>query len=326
LVFGGYNPTQVWQSVNASANFPLSGRLMQAMYAEDTGTKLNGVIALDVPALVSLLSLSGPVEVPSISGLITATNVGETLLHEQYEQYPNLSEQGERHDNISGVAQAVVDKMKSEHIDLGALVSALASDIAGRHLLMWDATPAYQSIIASLGASGSIDAVQAGRTFHAALENSTATKLDYYIVTSTSVHVRITRSDEALINTTVTVANATPAGLGPTFQTGPDDVNSFIPGQYGSEDPRSILESGLQLSESRVSVLPQQRQSVTFLTTIHHAVVNGRLHLRYVPQPRLYPSELTVTISAPGWHLVGAKTTKLLLAGTTELKWAFFSK
>ena len=33
-VFGGYQPTSLWQSVNATADFPLSGSIMQAMFAQ----------------------------------------------------------------------------------------------------------------------------------------------------------------------------------------------------------------------------------------------------------------------------------------------------
>ena len=64
------------------------------------------------------------------------------------------------------------------------------------------------------------------------VENSTATKLDYYVRPSLNVQVDLTSNGDALVNTTVTVTNTTPSGLGPNYQTGPDGVNSFFPGQY----------------------------------------------------------------------------------------------
>ena len=49
--FAGYQPTSLWQSVNATADFPLSAKIMQAMFAQVQGVHVDGVIALDVPAL-----------------------------------------------------------------------------------------------------------------------------------------------------------------------------------------------------------------------------------------------------------------------------------
>jgi hypothetical protein len=317
--------------VNATPDFPFSAQVMQAMYAQSSQTEVNGVIALDVPTLVSLLELSGPVQVPGVPGQITADNVAEVLLHQQYLQYPVLSVQGERHDNISAVAKAVVDRMKSEHIDLAALASAVATDMAGRHLIVWDEVPSYESTIRKLGGSGEIDTVAPDRTFHVALETSTATKLDYYMTTAIHSHVEVAPDGKAYVTTDVTVKNNTPAGLGPTFQTGPDDINSFIPGQYvgrvivwsprGSATPDSLPESGLELNQIEVSVLPQQSKTVSFATVIPHAVSNGTLELRFVPQPTLYPDALTITVSAPGRHVMGNSSVSTLLAETTTFAW-----
>jgi hypothetical protein len=332
LVFGGYEPTQLWQSVNATADYPFSARVMQAMFAQVQGVHVDGVIALDVPALASLLDLSGPVPVPGIPGLISGEDVATVLLHDQYAQYPAGAAQQERHDNIAATATAVVDQMKVEHVDLATLAHEVANDIAGRHVLVWDDNPQFESTLAQLGASGSIDGTDADRTIHIAVENSTATKLDYYVGDSIDDHVQILPNGDAVVNTTVTVHNDAPAGAGPSFQTGPDGINSFVPGQYvtrvlawlprGSDAPKTISESGLELTQSQLSVLPQQSGSVSFGTLIHHAVTNGHFNLRFVPQPRLVPSELTVEISAEGWHLGGPSRVSEPLAVTTELQWS----
>ena len=330
-VFGGYQPTSLWQSVNATADYPLSAGIMQAMFAQVQGVHVNGVIALDVPALASLLALTGPVTVPNIPGPISAQNVASVILHDQYADYPPGSAQAQRRDNVAAVARATVALMKSEHVDLAALGSALATDAEGRHLVVWDETPSYEDTLNAMGASGAIDATAPTRTFHLAVENSTATKLDYYVNPSEDVQVHVTPTGEALVNTTVTVTNTTPANLGPTFQTGPDGINSFTPGQYvanvvlwsprGSVTPQSTAESGLRLSQTRASVLPQQSQTVSFTSIIPHAVVNGRLQLRFVPQPRLTPIGFHLEISAPGWRVRGSVENSAALASTTVFTW-----
>lgn len=313
--FGSEDPLSLWQSVNGTADFPFSARVMQAMFRQVRHSNVDGVIALDVPALSSLLELTGPVLVPGIDSLITAGDVGEVLLHQQYIQYGAASAQAQRHDNISAVAKAIVDRMKSEHIDLASLGSALATDVADRHLIVWDQVPSFESTVAQLGASGAIDSQSADRTFHVAVENSTATKLDYYITSSTTYRVDVTPTGQALVNTSIRVTNHVPVGQGPTYQTGPDGINSFVAGQYvgrvafwsprNSLSPGAIPESGLLLRQIQVSVLPGQSQTVTFATVIKHAVIDSRLFFRFVPQPRLVPESLHVVLSAPSWQVNG---------------------
>ena len=331
-VFGDYQPRSLWQSVNATADFPLSGSIMQAMFAQVQGVHVDGVIALDVPALASLLTLTGPVSVPGIAGPISAQNVATVILHDQYSQYPPGSAQAQRQENIAAVAHATIERMKSEHIDLAALGSALAKDVEGRHLMVWDTARRNESTLTAIGASGSLDSTAPTRTFHLAVENSTATKLDYYVQPSVNVQVYVTSGGDALVNTAVTVANTTPSGLGPTFQTGPDGINSFTPGQYvgrvvlwaprGSITPQSTPESGLSVSQTQTDVLPQQSQTVSFATVIRHAVVNGHLMLRFVPQPRLNPMGFQLELSAPGWHVTKAPTISPDLETTTEYTWS----
>jgi hypothetical protein len=331
LVFGGYAPTSLWQSVNASPDFPLSAKIMQAMYAQVRGTHVNGVIAMDVPALESLLGLTGPVTVPGITGAISEQNVATVILHDQYAHFPPGSAQASRRESIAAVASAVVQAMKSEHIDLGALGNALATDVEGRHLMVWDEVPNYESTLTSIGASGSVDSSIPARTFHLAVENTTATKLDYYVQTGVNVQVHVTKDGDALINTAITVDNTTPANSPPSYQTGPDGINSKVSGQYvgavylwsprGSTAAGSVPESGLEVSQTQASVLPQQMQTVSFATVIRHAVVNGQLKLRYVPQPRLTPASFHIQISAPGLHVTGSRSQSIPLASTTEFTW-----
>ncbi len=196
-IFGALNPTELWQSVNATADFPLSAQIMQAMYQEVTGIHVNGVVGIDVPGLVSLLQLSGPVIVPDIAGEITADNASDVLLHQLYADFP-AGDQTQRHDDISAVAKAVIDKMKTEHVDLAALAVALANDVAGRHLMAWDENPTYEATIVKTGGSGAIDTSDADRTFHVSVQSATAAKLDYYVTTSVRMVVSLTGRNTAI--------------------------------------------------------------------------------------------------------------------------------
>jgi hypothetical protein len=335
-IFGALNPTQQWQSVNASADFPLSGQIMQAMYQQVTGIHVNGVVGIDVPALVSLLQLSGPVIVPDIAGPISADNAADILLHQLYAAFP-AGDQTQRHDDISAVARAIIDKMKTEHVDLAAFAVALANDVAGRHLLAWDENPTFEGIIVKTGGSGAINTGDADRTFHLSVQSATAAKLDFYVTISIRMVVSITKQNDAVVHTYATIANHAPAGQPPSAQLGPDNFNSHTPGQYvtrvylwspkGSQTNGGVSESGLVLNRTAASVLAQQSQTVDFTTVIPNAVRNGRLTLQLVPQPGLYPTQVSLqVVGGPNWNVTGPSYITGSLLKTLSQTWSLTAR
>jgi hypothetical protein len=335
-VFGSYQPTLLWQSTNATADFPWSGQDMAAMYRQATGSSPDGVIGLDVPLVSSILSLTGPVTVPGITGRVDSTNLAGIVLNQLYDGEPpgQLAPNGleaARTDELASVAKAAIDQLQGEHIDLAALAHTLAIGIAGRHLTLWDAVPSFQRTISALGASGAVDLQNPTRTFHVAVENATATKLDFYVHVDLSMQVAVTAQGGAVVDTTVTVVNTSPVGAAPSYQLGPDGVSSSVAGQYvghvylwgpdGGTQLGSVSESGLQLSELDLSVLPGQQGSVQFQTVVPDAVRNGQLQLDLVPQPRLSPDQVSATLDAPGWTIGGPSTQSAVLSRSTTLRW-----
>lgn len=331
-IFGSFEPTRLWQSANASADFPWSGGDLQALYAATTGRRVDGVVAMDVVTLASLLKLSGPVRVPGITEPITAADVAPVLLHDLYQGYPpSKSGQDARHDELSVVARAVVTDLGHRHIDLAALAEALSADVAGRHLMVWDSVPAYESTLRAFGADGGIDDTNPGGTFHVAVENATATKLDYYVTAAVAQQIDVTRLGDVVVQTTVTVANHAPRGQPPSLQLGPDGISSFTPGQYvghvflwsprGAVVPGSVTESGLTLSQANISVLPGQRTSVLFHTELPHALHHGVLTLTWIPQPRLRPETVAADLQAQGWRILSSPAAGAVLTRTRTLTW-----
>lgn len=330
-VFGGYNPTQLWQSTNATADFSWSGNDMAAMFQQATGDPVDGVLALDVPGLARLLELTGPVSVPGIPVPVDAQNVSTILLHDLYVGVPLGSTQEARDSTLSQVAKATFDKMKTEHVDTAAFADALAQDVAGRHLLAYDSVPANEAIIRRFGGSGAVDTQSPGRTFHVAVEDGSANKLDYYTRVSTSYEVQVTKSGAAYVTTKITTDNTAPAGQPPSYQFGPDGINASVAGEYvgrvylwsprGSTAYGSVSESGLRVSQATEDLLPQQSQTVQFQTIIPDAVQDGRLHLVFVPQPRLVPEDLTVSVEGDGWTIGGPTRVSAPLTKTLSYTW-----
>ncbi|NNN21390.1 MAG: DUF4012 domain-containing protein [Acidimicrobiales bacterium] len=335
-VFGELQPNYLWQSVNATANFQWSGSTMLAMAKENTGIDYNGVIAIDVPALADLLAVTGPVNVAGIATPLTSQNVSQVLLNDLYVNVP-AGNQVLRHEEIAAAADAVLSRLKEgSNIDLVSLAKALGNATAGRHLLIYSSDPHLEAIFNSDGISGNPAVKNASRTFHVAVENATATKLDYFIDPSISTSIYLTKYGNAIISTKVTIVNTAPIGAKPSYQLGPDYINSFSPGEYvgrlefwgpsGSEQLGSISESGLRLNEVPFKVFPGKSTTITIQTTIPNAVINGEFGIQYIPQPRMEPVPVKVSINSPYWIINSNKVDSTTLDKTQVFTWQLYPK
>lgn len=318
-VFGFIKPTQIWQSVNATADFSFTGQAVADMYRQSTGQPVDGVIGLDVPALAGLLHIVGPVTIDGVAQPIGESNVATLLLHDFYEGLGPSSDQTIRRERQGDVVRAVIDRLTTGSRDAVALGRELGDRARGGHLRLWSAAHGEEQVFEDTGLGGGPATKDADRTFHLAIENRTASKLDYYVRPSVRQDVQLNKAGAAVVHTTVTIDNTAPTDGKPSYQLGPAGVTDK-PGDYlawvllwgpagSSQLQGSTVESGLNLSQYVIVVPAGQRREVTFDTVIPHAVRDGELLLRLVPQARLDPVPLTVRAKADGRSLSGPPTT-----------------
>ena len=114
-------------------------------------------------------------------------------------------------------------------------------------------------------------------------------------------------------------------------QFGPDGVVTNVAGLYrariylwspiGSDTIASQPESGLLLNYATAELRAGETKSVTFSTVIPGAVRDGRLRLRFVPQARVRPAELSVAVSGLGWKLQSPATQTVQWDRNLDLTW-----
>ncbi|HWI03729.1 MAG TPA: DUF4012 domain-containing protein, partial [Acidimicrobiales bacterium] len=109
----------------ATADFAFSGRAMADMYRQATGQPVDGVIALDVPALASLLRTVGPVSIEGVGEPVSAGNVGRLLLHDFYQGLGPTSDQTLRRERQGDVVRAVMERLTGGAHDAVAVGRAL---------------------------------------------------------------------------------------------------------------------------------------------------------------------------------------------------------
>ena len=330
-MFRGLAPNRVWQSVNASADFAWSGRAMAEMAHQATGQAVDGVIGMDITALVAMLRVVGPVSVDGIAEPLGAANAADLLLNRLYATFPRNRDQGDRKERLGAVVQSLLARLVGGSFDVVRLGSELAVAAGGGHLHLWSADPAEEAAFERSGLGGGPGLRSPDRTFHVSVQNATASKLDYFVKPRVEMRISLTPSGAAVVNTDVVVANTAPPDAPESYQFGPDGVGQTRPGQYiarvylwgprGADQEGSVVESGLQLSQGPTTVDPGQERTVRFLTVIPDAVRDGRLDLRLVPQPRLDPARLHVTLSAPGWEVGGRAKIDVVWDRTVAASW-----
>ena len=330
-VFGPIAPTQTWQSVNASADFALTGRAIADMYNQATGDSVDGVLALDVPALAGLLRVVGPVSVEGLAEPITDANLARVVLKDFYEGIQTEAQHRARRERLAEVVRAVLNRLAQSNGDPVALGRELGAAAGGGHLRLWSGHADEEQVFERHGLGGGPAAEQPDRTFHVAVENRTATKLDYYMKVRVVQDVRLTESGDARVRTTVTLQNTVPPDASPSYALGPDAQMSRV-GEYrawlllwgpaGAQQPGAVEESGLQLSQHVVFVNPGETKDLTFVeTVIPKAVRDGELRLRLVPQARLEPIALEVNVAADGWEIEGDHSWSGPWDGVRTLAW-----
>jgi hypothetical protein len=204
--WGWLHPSLDMRNLGLSPQFDVTGALAARMWTASTGQSVNGVISLDVAGIRQLLEATGPVVADGRT--VTADNVEQFLLHDQYAGLNGETAQsGARQDALGVLAGVVLRELQGQNTDLKSLANAVSSAVAGRHLMVWSANPVDEAAWVVSGVSGTLTT----QSVDVALINLGGNKLDQYM----SIHTGVTTASDGA-NTSVTMTtrlvNATPSG------------------------------------------------------------------------------------------------------------------
>lgn len=280
----GSLPGEYIQDVNLTPNFPVSARVLQKMWEERFGTTVDGVISIDPIALSYLLTSTGPVTTAT-GDSIGSENAVSLLLNEAYFRYKNPSVQDAF---FASAAKSVFDKISSGEVDADKLLVALTKAGTERRILVWNDNAREQSILEDTTLSGDVTNNRASSPVGIFLNDSTGSKMDYYLDVKTAVGSAQCRTDG--ITTTqieVTVSSNAPldaASSLPAYITG-DGAYGISPGHiktmisvYGdnsmtnlgvsvdgaSAAAHSATDGGRPVNQVSVELSPGESKTFTF--------------------------------------------------------------
>jgi hypothetical protein len=229
--WGWVKPGVDWRNLGFTPQFDVNAPMAAAMWQAETGQHVDGVLAVDLEALHQILSVTGPVTLAD-GTVVNAGNVVQLLSHDQYEglsDQPTARQNGVesgREDRLGALAQAALNALENDSLDLKSLSNAMTAATQGRHLLAWSEGSRAQSAWVQGGVAGELtpDSVMT------AVINRGGNKLDQYVTVKAGLDIS-TRGKESLGTLTVDVRNSTPPGQS-QFIAGPYPGLGTVYGEY----------------------------------------------------------------------------------------------
>jgi hypothetical protein len=150
-------PLLVMRDANWSPDFPTSAQVARALYAQETGVRVDGVFTVDLNAVRHLIGALGALEVPGATEPITGENIEEQVIR-FWEQPVNSDVTiasgdiagwfGQRKDFIPTIARVALDRIEGGDVDYGALLAATQLAMDERAIQIWVSNPQVQSVMA----------------------------------------------------------------------------------------------------------------------------------------------------------------------------------
>jgi hypothetical protein len=152
--------TLTLRDANWWADFPFSARAIAGFYTQDTGVKVDGVVALDMQAVSYLFEALGPLELSKYGETFTAQNFQERIRY--YYLQPGQSTTGDwwlkRKDFLGDLFRGLLGK-----IDNGGgistslhLAEALSKAMSEKHLLVNPFEPQLEAELLHYGLDGGL--------------------------------------------------------------------------------------------------------------------------------------------------------------------------
>lgn len=174
--YNGFGATRIWEQANPSPHFPYAARIWLALWQQQTGRRLDGVIATDPVAMSYLLAATGPVSLAD-GQQIDSQNAVPTILRDAYRRYGT---NGAQNAYFQHVAHAVVHQLFAGGADPAALVKQLGKAAGQHRLLVYSTDPRAEAELAETRLGGVLPD-KPGPFAELVVNNIAGSKLDYYL-------------------------------------------------------------------------------------------------------------------------------------------------
>ncbi|KKS85576.1 MAG: hypothetical protein UV59_C0006G0032 [Candidatus Gottesmanbacteria bacterium GW2011_GWA1_43_11] len=335
---------------NWDPDFVASGARAAWFFDKEMGESVDGVLAVDVSFLESLLGTIGEIELKDYQETLTAENIFmKTQSYAQSEFFPGSTQ---KRDFLGAVARQLVDELlQGKKLVNMSLLSAIERGLEEHHLQLYFNSPALLAVVDALGWSGRLDtrpaceAENCVNDFLAVVDaNLGVNKTDYFV--NRSVKDEIALAGSGVVTHSLSLeyenkATTDETGLGDFYK---NYVRVFVPkgavlkqATFGTQ-PLAIISEGVastsatlitensQLTsfEQLLEVPPQSKQTLSLiydLVAAPAATLVNQYQLKVRKQAGILAPEYVVTVRVPeNWTMVSVSPEKNgEVAGVTSL-------
>ena len=174
-------------NITMTPDFPTTARMARAMWREEFGGRVDGVISFDPVALSYLLRVTGPIELADGTRL-DADNAVSFLLSDVYATYPDADAQDVV---FASAARSVFDTLIGGEVDPQAYLDQLRPMIKEQRLKVWSNQREEQAVLSDSPVGTMLPADNRRATALGVYNNDDATsKMSYYMDQRVSVSAR----------------------------------------------------------------------------------------------------------------------------------------
>jgi len=207
--YGFANPSTDYRNSNLSPHFPYAAQIWKSMWAQQTGTDVDGVIAIDPVALSYVLGAVGPVTMPD-GEVITQDNVVELTESTAYIRFP--TDQPARKKYLQDIAREIVTKMTGPVPSPRGLLDALGKAVSEGRIAVWSSSPADQKLLEETPLAHEIPDDPAPYAA-VVINNLAGNKMDYYLKRGIEYAADDCSGDMRNSTVTIRLTNSGPTGL-----------------------------------------------------------------------------------------------------------------
>jgi hypothetical protein len=311
-----FDVATTWRNITMSPDLPSIAQAAAELYPQSGGQKIDGVLTVDPVGLAALMRFTDDIQVEGIDQPLTADNVADYLLRDQYLQFEGDVEQ--RIDVLEEVARITFERLTAVDLPGPAEISeALDPVVDGGHIQFAPLDPGSAQALDALGVSGALPVLTEGQdSVTVTTSNAGGSKIDVYLERALDYHVGwdpVTGQVSSTLRLQLT--NTAPAeglpdyvignGIGLPWGTNRSFVSIYSPYRMaasridGQAAPlQSELETGRNVYSTFVTIPPGG--TVTVELDLAGTLEGRRYELVLAPEFLVTPDQANVTVDMAG--------------------------
>ena len=199
----------IWQNSNLSPHFPYGAKIWLALWKNQFGQSLDGVIAVDPSALSYILKATGPITLPN-GKILTSENLVSETLSAAYKEYEK--DNAARKEYLVSIMDATFKQLLEGEFNKLQMARALQRGIIENRILVYSTESGVEEELAKTRLAGFMQTTPSNQ-YRVVVQNIDASKLDYYLDRDISIK-SLSCEDSAEVEVLVTVKNSLTSGEG----------------------------------------------------------------------------------------------------------------